>query len=55
MYSLQKILGHSTIATTEKYLTDLGVSLADATAYNPQQEFGKKQLPKKRRGKITVK
>ena len=55
IYSLSKILGHSTIGTTEKYLSDLGLNLANAVAYNPQAIFGKKEQPKKRRGKITVK
>ena len=34
IYSLSKILGHSTIGTTEKYLSDLGLNLANAVAYN---------------------
>ena len=55
IYSLSKILGHSTIGTTEKYLSDLGLNLANAVAYNPQAIYGKKEQPKKRRGKITVK
>lgn len=55
MYSLSKILGHSSISTTEKYLTDLGISLADTTAYNPQQLFGSGHQPRKRRSRAPQK
>ena len=53
IYSLSHILGHSSIATTEKYLSDLGVSLADATAYNPQVIYSTSQK-KRRRGKLNT-
>lgn len=55
IYNLCQILGHSSISTTENYLRDLGLTLANATAYNPQAIYAKKEQPKKRRGKITVK
>ena len=55
MYSLCQILGHSTISTTENYLRDLGLNLANATAYNPQVLFAKSKQKKKRRGKMNVK
>lgn len=54
MYSLCQILGHPTIATTENYLRDLGLSLANATAYNPQVLFAKSTQEKKRRGKMRA-
>jgi len=54
IYTLCQILGHSTISTTEQYLKDLGVSLADGTAYNPQSLFAKETTKKKRRGKMSV-
>lgn len=53
IYSLCQILGHSTIATTENYLRDLGLNLANATAYNPQVLFGSEKTHKKRRGKMV--
>ena len=49
IYSLSHILDHSSIATTEKYLTDLGVSLADATAYNPQLLYAENNKRKRRK------
>lgn len=52
IYSLSRILGHSSIATTEQYLRDLGLTLADATVYNPQSQFAVKSTKKKRRGKL---
>lgn len=53
IYALCQILGHSTIATTENYLRDLGLSLADATAYNPQLLYSTTHK-KKRRGKMNT-
>lgn len=50
IYSLQKILGHTSIATTEIYLQDLGLIEENATAYNPQLLYGEKE--RKRRGKM---
>ena len=54
MYTLSHILGHSSIATTENYLRDLGINPADTTAYNPQVIYGTKSRPKKRRSKINL-
>ncbi|WP_418752316.1 tyrosine-type recombinase/integrase [Frisingicoccus sp.] len=55
IYTLAHILGHSSIATTEKYLRDLGINPADATAYNPQLIYaGGKPKPKRRRSSITA-
>lgn len=39
IYSLQQILGHSTITTTENYIKDLGLTPANSVAYNPQRQF----------------
>lgn len=39
IYSLQQILGHSTITTTENYIRDLGLTPSNSVAYNPQQLF----------------
>lgn len=54
IYSLCQILGHSSISTTENYLRDLGLNLANATAYNPQVLFAKSKQKKKRRGKMNA-
>lgn len=54
IYSLSQIMGHASISTTENYLRDLGLTLANATAYNPQVLFASDK-PKKRRGKMTIK
>lgn len=54
IYTLSKILGHSSIAVTEKYLTDLGVGLADATAYNPQRRFGNRKKSQVRRSRNSI-
>lgn len=55
IYTLSQILGHSSVAVTEQYLRDLGISLFAETTYNPQRQFaqktGKRNNPK-RRGKI---
>lgn len=50
IYALSRLLNHSSIAITENYLRDLGISSADSVAYNPQKQFNK--TTKKRRGKI---
>lgn len=39
IYSLQQILGHSTITTTENYIRDLGLTPTNSVAYNPQRQF----------------
>ncbi len=52
VYTLCQVLGHSNISVTEGYLKDLGVSLFADTAYNPQQQFCKKDNAPKRRGKL---
>lgn len=51
IYSLQQILSHSTITTTEQYLGDLGLTEVNSTAYNPQQKFAMKEKENKRRSK----
>lgn len=51
IYSLSKILGHSSIATTEKYLSGLGLTIENATEYNPQRSFGNLGTNKTRRRK----
>lgn len=53
IYSLQKILGHTSISTTEIYLQDLGLIEENATAYNPQILYGERE--RKRRGKLQDK
>ncbi len=52
IYTLCRLLGHSSIAITEEYLQDLGVKAENATAYNPQQQFAKGSQKKTRRGKM---
>lgn len=52
IYSLCQVLNHSSIAVTENYLRDLGLTLANATAYNPQALFVQ-SAKKKRRGKMS--
>ncbi len=54
IYTLAHILGHSSIATTENYLRDLGVNPADATAYNPQLIYAGKQKRRHRRSNIKT-
>lgn len=55
IYSLCKILGHSSVAITENYLRDLGLSVENALAYNPQQQFAiaESKVTRKRRGKMN--
>lgn len=55
IYSLCQILGHSSIAVTENYLRDLGLSMDNSTAYNPQQQFsnGTGRAKRSRRGKMS--
>lgn len=43
IYSLQQLLGHSTISTTENYLRDLGLTVSNSTVYNPQKQFVQQQ------------
>lgn len=52
IYTLCRLLGHSNIGITENYLQDLGVSVENATAYNPQQQYAKDSQKKTRRGKM---
>lgn len=54
IYSLSKILAHSNVAITENYLKDLGLSVENALAYNPQQQFAisQSQSSRRRRGKM---
>jgi len=56
IYSLQHILGHSDIATTQKYLKSLDCDVRDiGTTYNPQLLYSSTRTNsnKKRRGKMT--
>ena len=56
IYSLQHILGHSDIATTQKYLKSLDCDVRDiGTTYNPQLLYSSARTNsnKKRRGKMT--
>lgn len=53
IYTLSKILDHSSISVTEQYLRDLGVSLFVESSYNPQQKFAQKKTAK-RRGKLKI-
>lgn len=50
IYSLCRILNHSTISTTEMYLRDLGIDSVSATSYNPQKQYV--NTTQKRRGKM---
>lgn len=52
IYTLSKILDHSSIAVTEQYLRDLGVSLFVESSYNPQRKFAQEKPTPKRRGKM---
>lgn len=49
IYSLQQILGHSTITTTENYIRDLGLTPSNSVAYNPQRQFMASSQPTNKR------
>lgn len=52
IFALSKLLGHSSIAVTQMYLTDIGMeTLTVQNVYNPQRDFASEQK-KKRRGKL---
>ena len=49
IYSLQQILGNSTITTTENYIRDLGLTPSNSVAYNPQRQFMASSQPTNKR------
>ena len=55
IYSLQQMLGHSMISTTEHYIKGLGLSVSNSTAYNPQAMFSsQKTSSNQKRRKRTM-
>ncbi len=48
IYTLQQILGHADISTTQRYIQSLGVSLFESSNYNPQQRYSKSNSSRRR-------
>lgn len=53
VFGLCKLLGHSSVAVTENYLSSIGTSMISETnPYNPQEQFTENKNRQRRRGRM---